>query len=220
MPSSPNQFPPGKQFELRVAASDLELDEKLSALTIPANRSSLSGFLNLYSEQSFFLDVQDRDIDGLSNTEARFKAFHMRITNRNRNKFSLGSKIEKIHYATGEEETRIRVVLELGIQVASELMTPPFFTPKQREAESIPLYYTIPEPVHTRMIGVAFEDLESFLAKKPRSIVDELMLVESAFRTRAIRHRTRAENPVLEPAVLEAPDGTVQGENYNLREVS
>ena len=219
MASSPHLSPPGKQFELRVAASDLEFDKKLSALTLPATRSLLPGFLHLYGERNFSLTVQDRDIDGRSNAEAQFRGFQMRITNRNRNKFSLSPEIEKIRLSTGEKEIRIKVALELGLQVASEIMTAPFFTREERNDGIIPLYYTVPDPVHTRTMGVAFEDLEAYLSSKPRGIVDELILIESAFRTRAIRRRVRPDNPVTDPIDLEVSEEELK-ETDTLQDVS
>jgi hypothetical protein len=220
MTSSPNQLPSGKQFELRVAASNLTLDTLLSELTLPATRSSLPGYLQLYSDKLFHLNVEDRDIDGHSLTDTQFRGFQMRVTNNIRNKFPLDSTVEKVRLTTGDKDLRIKVGLQLGVQVASELMISPFFDKEERDAGLIGFYYTIPDPVHTRTMGVAFNNLQEYLAKGPRGVVDELMLVESALRTRAIRQRKRPDNPITALVDITASADELFNQDDTLRDVS
>lgn len=191
---SPDQNSPGKQFELRVSASDLALDAKLSALTIPEARQRLPGFLHLFSQQKFLVSIDDRDIDGNSFTETRFRGFQMKVSNHTRNKFSLDSQVEKNAQLTESEELRIRMELQLGIQAASVLMTPPFFTKEERENGQVPLYYVVPDPLQGELGEAAFGELGDYLQTRPRGGVDELTLVEHAVRHRSIRHRQRVQS--------------------------
>lgn len=193
MMRSPDQNSPGKQFELRVSASDLELDAKLSALTIPEARQRLPGFLHLFSQQQFAVSIDDRDIDGNSFTETRFRGLQMKVSNYTRNKFSLDSQVEKDTQLTEAQELRVRMGLQLGIQAPSALMAPPFFTAEEREKGQIPLYYIVPEPLQGESAEVAFAHLGEYLQTRPRGVVDELTLVERAVRNRSIRHRQRVE---------------------------
>jgi len=220
MPSSPNQLSPGKQYELRVAASDLTFDDILSRLTLPASRAALPGYLHLFSERRFHLDINDRDIDGHSHTETKFRGFQMRITKHNRNKYSLEPEAEKGRLASGEKGVHVRVGLQIGIQAASELMIAPFFTPEERNAGVIPMYYTIPDPVHARAMNTAFNALQEYVAENPRGIVDELTLVESALRMRAIRQRVRPDNSVQAPLQMLTPESEPRTQGDELREVS
>ncbi|MFZ2126616.1 MAG: hypothetical protein WAV04_03860 [Candidatus Microsaccharimonas sp.] len=211
MANSPNQSPPGKQFELRLTANDLEFDRLLAELTLPATRARLPGFLHLFSERTFIHTVTDRDIDGHSQTETALRAFRMKVTNHTRTKFSLDDVVTKERVNSGEQKTRINLGLRLGIQATSELVLPPFFDAEDRKKETIPFYYTIPDPVRTRTMGVAFRQLEQYLAEHPRGIVDELTLVELATRNRSLRTRVRPENATVKPIQLTQPSSEVPG---------
>jgi len=213
MTRSPDQLPSGKQFELRVAASELEFDARLAALTIPETRNRMPGFLHLYSDQVFPLQVEDRDIDGNSFSETQFRGLQMKVFNHNRNRFSLETDIEKVRLAAGTEELRLRVGLQLGLQAAKAIMVQPFFTTEQKERGVIPMYYTIPSPVRGRAMGSAFGEIQSYLAGNPRGIVDEMMLVEQAVRSRSIRQRQRTQTQVI-TAPLEIVDSVADSGIY------
>jgi len=204
MPSSPNQLPSGKQYELRLAASDPEFDGLLSELTLPITRPSLPGYLHLYSDRQFILNTDDRDIDGKSFRETQFRGFRMRVTNHNRDRFSLSPQAEKVRMLTGDKGLRVNLQLNLGVQAASELMVSPFFTSQERNEGKIPFHYTIPDPVHARTMESAYSQIEKYLASKPRGIVDELMIVESAFRDRKMRDRIRQDKKPAEPVPITA----------------
>ena len=193
MVRSPNQNPPGKQFELRVAASDLEFDTLLSSMTLPETRPRLPGFLHLFSQRRFILDDHDRDIDGHSVAEARFRGFKMRVTNHLRQHFSIEPGVEMARGGNDKEMVLLRLRMQLGIQAASEVMTEPFFSREEKESGSIPMYYLIRDPLDASDIRNAVLDLEQYLDEKPRGIIDELTLVESAFRHRKIRDRLRTD---------------------------
>jgi len=193
MVRSPNQNPPGKQFELRVAASDLEFDTLLSSMTLPETRPRLPGFLYLFSQRRFILDDHDRDIDGHSVAEARFRGFKMRVTNHLRQHFSIEPGVEMARGGNDKEMVLLRLRMQLGIQAASEVMTEPFFSREEKESGSIPMYYLIRDPLDASDIRNAVLDLEQYLDEKPRGIIDELTLVESAFRHRKIRDRLRTD---------------------------
>ena len=187
----PNQNPPGKQFELRVAASDLEFDALLASMTLPETRPRLPGFLHLFSQRRFILDDQDRDIDGHSAEEARFRGFKMRVTNHHRHHFSVEPGVELAKAGQNREIVLLKLRMQLGIQAASEVMTEPYFSKEEKSAGGIPMYYLVHNPLHPSDMGSAVIDLEHYLDEKPRGIIDELTLVESAFRHRKIRERAR-----------------------------
>jgi len=199
MPHSPHQSHSGKQYELRVTASNLEFDEKLAAHTTPEARRRLPGFLHLFSQRRFLVDIDDRDIDGNSHTENHYRAFLMKTTRHHRNKFSLNLQAEKERLHAGKDGLRIHVGLQLGMQAAKEIMIEPFFTPEERDEGVIPMYYAIPEPIHGRGMEVAVGRLQEFLFEHPKGIVDELMLVENAVKHRSLRTRNRPEPPVAIP---------------------
>jgi len=199
---SPDQNSPGKQFELRVSASDLELDAKLSALTIPEARQRLPGFLHLFSEQKFLVSIDDRDIDGNSFTETRFRGLQMKVSNHTRNKFSLDGGVEKNAQLTESEELRLRMELQLGIQAASALMAPPYFTAEQRASARIPLYYAVPYPLKGDAADDAIGHLSEYLEDRPRGIVDELALVDRAMRHRSMRYRQRAQETQISSTAI------------------
>jgi len=209
MTRSPDQLPSGKQFELRVAASERELDKRLAAFTVPETRHRLPGFLHLFSEKSFELDVQDRDIEGNSFTETQFRGLQMKVFNHTRNKFSFTSTVEKVQASTSPEEVRVRLQLQLGLQAAKAIMVSPFFTATEKESGVIPMYYAVPEPTGTRTMGAALEELQEYLGDSPRGVVDELMLVEHAVRHRSIRQRQR-EQMIFTAAPLELVDSSVE----------
>ena len=188
---SPDQYSPGKQFELRVSASDLEFDKRLAALTIPEARQRLPGFLHLFSQQQFLVSIDDRDIDGDSFTETRFRGFQMKVSKHTRNKFSLERQAGVDGYPGDVQGLRVRVGLQLGTQAASAIMAPPYFTAEQRAAELIPLYYAVPHPLTGGAAEEAYGQLVDYLEDRPRGVVDELSVVEGAVRHRSLRYRRR-----------------------------
>ena len=190
MPSSPNQLPPGKQYELRVAASSLELDEKLAAFTNAATQPELPGFLHLFSQEKFLLQVTDRDIDDHSLTETKFRSFGMQVTNHTRNKYDL-EPVAEIIEQRGGNGLIITAKIKLGLQAAKEIMIAPFFTAKEKETQMIPLYYDVPDAIQRNKRPKALDDLRSFLLETKGGVIDELMLVERAVKFRSIRSRQR-----------------------------
>lgn len=220
MAYSPNQSPPGKQFELRLTANDLEFDRLLAELTLPESRARLPGFLHLFSEKTLMHTVTDRDIDGHSQIETTFRAFQMKVMKYHRTKFSLGPTVSKERQVSPKEELRVKLGLNLGIQATSDIVIPPFFTNEDKDQALIPFYYTIPDPVRARTMESAFERLTQYLGEEPRGIVDELTLVQTALRDRSIRTRTRPENSVTEPIQLSPQtDNETQGPSSVLSEV-
>jgi hypothetical protein len=69
-------------------------------------------------------------------------------------------------------------------------------------------------------MGVAFNNLQEYLAEKPRGVVDELMLVESALRTRVIRQRKRPDNPITALVDITASADELFNQDDTLRDVS
>jgi|GEM_PF-1896845 len=208
MPSSPNQLSPGQQFELRVDASDLEFDAHLAAQTIPENQKDLPGYLHLYYEHPFMVNDDDRDIEGRSFKVMHRQALQMKVSRHTLNKFSLSPNVEKVEIESLLPEWRIKVELQLGLEAAKTILIPPFFSAEERQSGVIPMYYTIPNVLNfdkadsAHSSDAAFVRLQEYLDKKPRNVVDGLMLVSTAARAKSFRTRNRANAIVLpsEPA--------------------
>jgi hypothetical protein len=190
MQNSPNQPPPGKQYELRVAAFDLELDKRLAAFTNPATQQKLPGYLHLFSQKKFNLEINDRDIDGHSFIETRFRGFGMQVTNHNRQKHGLELDAGLIEQPDGNGLI-ITAQLQLGMQAAKEIMIPPFFSTDEKDSQLIPLYYVVPDAIPREARPEAMQQLQSFLIDAHGSTIDELMLVERAVKFRSMRVRSR-----------------------------
>jgi len=207
MTRSPDQSTPGKQYELRVTASDLEFDKRLAALSIPETRHRLPGFLHLFSEQTFDVAITDRDIDGNSFTETRFRGFQMKAANYSRSVFSLdgGLKYERLP-SDNNEEFRIRVGLQLGAQAASAVLLPAFFSDVDRRSGVVPMYYSVPYPLEPEEMASGLAQMDEYLADRPRGIVDGLTIVEHGARQRSMRLRQRPQPTVPEPVSLDVTD--------------
>ena len=203
MPSSPNQLLSGQQFELRVTASNPELDAHLAAQTIPENRQDLPGFLHLFYKKPFVVNDNDRDIEGRSFKEIQRQGLQMKVSSYTRNKFSLSPHVEKVEMDGLMPEWRINLELQLGLQAAKAILIEPFFTADERKSGIIPMHYTIPNALNfdetgsTEPSDVVVWRLREYLAKKPSNVVDELMLVKTAMRQHSIRTRKRANAMVL-----------------------
>ena len=200
MTSSHYQSQPGKQLELRVAASNLEFDAHLAAQTIPENQKRLPGYLHLFSEKKFMPDEShpdlDRDIDRARFSDTQLRGLQMKVFSYTRNKFSLTPDVEKAQLPE-DGEWRVNMQLHLGLQAAKTIMVEPFFTAEQKDSGIIPVYYSIPYPVSG---NYEFSELQEYLSHKPPGIVDELMLVKNSVRHHSIRTRTRK----LQPAMYES----------------
>ena len=206
MPSSPNQLPSGQQFELRVTASNLELDAHLAEQTTPENRQDLPGYLHLFYEKPFNINDDDRDIEGRSFKEMQRQGLQMKVSSYTRNKFSLSPFAEKVEVKGPIPEWRIRLELQLGLQASKAILIEPFFSADERKDGVIPMYYTIPNAMNfdkkgrSKTSDNALLRLQEYLDEKPHAIVDELMLVKTAVRQRSIRNRNRA-NALQLPSV-------------------
>ncbi|MBC7459488.1 hypothetical protein H7200_02105 [Candidatus Saccharibacteria bacterium] len=212
MPNSPNQLPSGKQYFLRVAAFELELDEKLAAFTDPATRSKLPGFLHLFSQKKFHLDVNDRDIDGHSFVETRFRGFGMQVSNHTRRKFGLEQDASMIEHQCGGGVI-ITVNMQLGMQAAKELMTPPFYSVEEKENRIVPLYYCVPDAISPEKRPEALIQLQDFLLEAHNGPIDELMLVERAVKFRSFRTRQRHAGPKENELAEDGPSALSEAEN-------
>lgn len=186
MMSSPDQFLSGKQYELRVIASDLELRKRLSALSLPEARGVLPGDLYLFSQQHFgpgevTSDVH-RDIDRPDITETQFKGFQMKVSNYTRQRFSLGASAESLDLPTRDEMTSIQLRLRLGAQAASAVMAAPFFAQVERESGLIAMRYNPPRPLAGEALDAAIGELADYTIGRQVGSVTGLRLVEAAFK--------------------------------------
>jgi len=211
MTSSQYQSQPGKQLELRVAASNLEFDAHLAAQTIPENQQDLPGYLHLFSEKIFTADDSNPEVnlyidrDKFSDTQLR--GLQMKVFTYTRNKFSLSPEVEKMQSAEHPEEWRLKMFLQLGLQAAKTIMVEPFFTAEERKAGIIPLYYSIPYPSHS---DKEFIEMKEYLSHRPSGIVDELMLVTNSVRQRSIRTRTRTSTSSPLESVSNSNDNLIE----------
>jgi len=192
-----------KYFELRATAADPTLDSLLAAFTNKEVRPAMPGFLYLYSAQTYRHFVDDI-YDGESRKEMVLAAYKRQVGDFSRSKFSLEPTVVKRRVEISDKpSTVIELQIQLGAEAARRVIAPPFF--ELGDVGLLGVRYQIPHPVRGHAAPKALEALQSYLESNPRGVVDELVIVQSAFRDRSIAARHRVREVPKQPSEKSEP---------------
>ncbi len=196
----------GKQFELRATAVDSTLDGLLANFSKKEVRPALPGYLYLFSAQKYVHIVDDM-YDGESRKERLLATYRRQVGDYSRNRFSLEPTATKERVAISSRPSSVvNVRLQLGAEVAQRVIAPPFF--EGADDSTVGMRYEVVSPVGGRGATNALEALNDYLETHPRGIVDEFIVVESAFRNRGYAVRDRKRVIPKEPAEsIESAEG-------------
>jgi len=193
------RLPGERHLELRATAVDSTLDKLLAAFTNKEVRPSMPGFLYLFSAQKYSHIVDDV-YDGESRKELVLAAYKRQVGDFSRAKFALEpSAIKHQIEISDKPSTIIELQIQLGAEAAHRVIAPPLF--ERGETNLLDVQYQIPHPTRGLAAPRALEALLGYLETSPRGVVDELVVVESAFRNRAIAARQRVRVVPKKPSV-------------------